>query len=377
MDIAPDGRHVILGWSDGSLRVLAVADGRMRRTFPAHDYVVHRVAISPDGSEVASFDYKSLRLWDLADGVLLWDSREAPGVSDGHSYWVTHVAVTPDGRYAISSANDGAVMVWRLPGGGLLRTLLRSGPGVHGMALSADGRHIAAGLVKGGIRVLRTSDGGQVKQLQDGPEIHSLALDASSRRIATCGGRGGIRLWSFGDGALLGTWGLEQGWVRVALTPDGEHVVASSPSDSTMSVWRASDGQLLRTFRVPNAKSCYAIRVTADGRYIVAGTNLGASGASVHLWRFEDGALMGSGHHDKVVRGIALHPDGRHVASASMDGTMKVWSIREDGRGGADLQPVRTLESEDGKFSAVTFTPDGTRIIAGGMDGSLSLWGVP
>jgi len=195
--------------------------------------------------------------------------------------------------------------------------------------------------------------------------------------MASCGGFGpsGIRLRRFSDGALLRTIGPESGWVRVALTPDGEHV--ASAGGGAMSVWRASDGQLLRTFPVPDAPYCLAIRVTTDSRYILGGTRTGASGARVHLWRFHDGELLATEHHGGSVRGIALHHDGQHVASASMDGTIKIWRLHEDGRGGADLQPVRTLASGDSRFSAVTFTPDGSRVIAGHMAGGLSIWGVP
>ncbi len=378
----PDGRHVVAGCADGTVRVLAVADGRVVRTFGGPEFGGAYVALSSDGRHIARGGWKSLRLLNFLDGVVLWDSREVASASGAaHSFWVTHVAVTPDGRYVISSAFDGSIIMRSLPGGDLVRTISRGGPGVEGLALSADGRYIVTGRQDSTLRVLRTSDGGQWKQFEDGPQIWALALDAAGRYIASWGGipggnPGGIRLRRFSDGALLGTWGLGSFWLRAAFTPDGEHVVASS-KDSMMSVWRVADGRLLRTFPLPNTTHCLAIRVTADGKYIVAGTVRGTSGAGVHLWRLHDCELLASGQHDDSVRGIALHPDGQHIASAGMDGTIKIWRLRENNRGGADLQPVRTLETERSTFSAVTFTPDGSRIIAGDMDGSLSIWGVP
>ncbi len=185
-----------------------------------------------------------------------------------------------------------------------------------------------------------------------------------------------MRLRRFGDGSLLRTMPLPGYGVRCALTPDGEHAIASC-ADSTMTVWRTSDGRLLRTFRLPDTKHCYAIRVTADGKHIVAGTFRGASGARVHVWRFSDGELLATGHHEDGVRGVALHPDGRHVASASMDGTIKIWRLSGNDRGGTDLQPVQALHGDDSAFSAVTFTPDGSWIVAGDMDGEITIWGVP
>ena len=95
----------------------------------------------------------------------------------GHGNWVTHVAATPDGRYLVSSGNDGSIMLWSLPDGNLVRTMSRSGDAVHALALTADGRHIVASRMGGVLRVMRTSDAGQVWQVGEGMPILGVAVD--------------------------------------------------------------------------------------------------------------------------------------------------------------------------------------------------------
>jgi WD40 repeat protein len=63
--------------------------------------------------------------------------------------------------------------------------------------------------------------------------------------------------------------------------------------------------------------------------------------------------------HAGGVRSLAFSPDGSHLATASSDGTLKVWDV-------ATGQPARTLqEPKDGLFSSCeAFSPDGTRVAA-------------
>lgn len=70
------------------------------------------------------------------------------------------------------------------------------------------------------------------------------------------------------------------------------------------------------------------------------------------------------GQHDGGVNGVTWSPDGRRVASASDDGTIKVWDI--DAR-----RELRNQRPHLGKAISVLYMPDGRTLVSGGEDGFL------
>jgi WD40 repeat protein len=72
------------------------------------------------------------------------------------------------------------------------------------------------------------------------------------------------------------------------------------------------------------------------------------------------------GHSDDV-NWLALSPDGRQIASASGDETVKIWDM-------ATGSEVRTLRGHSDSLEAVAFSPDGKRIASGADDGVIKIW---
>ena len=71
--------------------------------------------------------------------------------------------------------------------------------------------------------------------------------------------------------------------------------------------------------------------------------------------------------HTGPVNGVAFSPDAMELATASSDGTVKVWSV-------ADRQVVTTLTGHGGPVRTVAFSPDGRTIASGSLDGTVRLW---
>jgi WD40 repeat protein len=94
---------------DGTARVWDFETGEVRLTLRGHTARVHQVAVSPDGTRIAtSSDDGTVRLWDSATGEERLTLR-------GHSYLVYGVDFSPDGRLLATASPDGTAALHLLP----------------------------------------------------------------------------------------------------------------------------------------------------------------------------------------------------------------------------------------------------------------------
>jgi WD40 repeat protein len=136
-----DGRRALSGSEDRTLRLWDLNSGQCLNVLSGHHHAVNAVAISPDGRFAVSGsgngftsaeeDDFTLRLWDLERDRCL-------RVLSGHTEPVDGVAISADGRYALSGSWDTAVRVWDLTAGVCLRTLEGHTDGVSSVGFSAD-----------------------------------------------------------------------------------------------------------------------------------------------------------------------------------------------------------------------------------------------
>eukprot|EP00505_MAST-04D_sp_SCG-Rhode-Island_P006977 Stramenopile-MAST_4_protein_6977 len=73
--------------------------------------------------------------------------------------------------------------------------------------------------------------------------------------------------------------------------------------------------------------------------------------------------------HSSYVNSVSFSPDGKHVASGSLDKTVKVWSV-ESG------ECVTTLEGHSSVVESVSFSPDGKHVASGSDDKTVKVWSV-
>ena len=167
--LSPDGRSVLSGGFNRTIKLWNAATGGVVRTFGRNeDHWVRSVAFSPDGRSVLSgggFD-GTLKLWNLASGELV---RTFPG----HSRVVMAVAFSPDGRNVLSAGEDGAVKVWDVATGRVLRSFVAV---ARHVAFFPDGRTAVASGWDGPVRILSLTTGREIVRLLAGPGGDWLAV---------------------------------------------------------------------------------------------------------------------------------------------------------------------------------------------------------
>jgi WD40 repeat protein len=148
---------------------------------------------------------------------------------------------------------------------------------------------------------------------------------------------------------------------QIAFSPDGQ-LLATSSVDSTVRMWRLSDGKLARTIRHPEAVT--SIAFSPDGRWLVSGSYDGAA----RLWRLSDGALAQTlKGHIGTVWSVAYSPDGQRIASSGEDKTIKLWRA-------SDGTLLNTLRGHTLNVWSVAFSPDGKLVGSGSFDKTVKLW---
>jgi len=104
--------------------------------FVGHESGVHAVAVTPDGRYAVSGSFdKTLRLWELNTGKFIRNF-------EGHAGTVFGAAVTPDGQRIVSGSSDGTLRVWDLNTAKLINTLSGHTGKIYAVKITLDGRYI-------------------------------------------------------------------------------------------------------------------------------------------------------------------------------------------------------------------------------------------
>ncbi|MCS6851992.1 MAG: hypothetical protein NZ700_12585 [Gemmataceae bacterium] len=338
------------------------SDVPVTATLKGHEDTVYAIAYSPDGRWIVtgSFD-KTLRLWEAATGKPV---RTLAG-PNGHQGQVLALAFSADGRSVASGAADNTAKVWDVPNASPVRDYAL--PDVaHGVALSPDGSKLATAGKNGAVVVWNTGDGKQLATFSGhAGDVLSVAFSANGQLLASSGSDRTIRFWDVGKGQPVGVVGAHAGpALRVAIHPN--NITAYSVgADGTLKVWQLPISAPL--VAPPHDGAVTTLRLSANGAQFLSGS----ADKSVRLSNLANGQLVRRFEGAAAaVLSVAASKNGNYVAGGTADGKLLVWSA-------GDGKLLSQVAAHQGGTTAVQFTPQDQQLLTAGGDGRLRVWAVP
>jgi WD40 repeat protein/uncharacterized caspase-like protein len=343
----------------------------------------------------------------------------------GFSQQVNAISVSDDGKIYATGSDDGTVQVWQ-PDGTLVKTVTPEQAQTNSLPLTLNGKEqqISNPLLvaqpttistKDKTYLISATDDATVEQRTKGdnqsviayehPEtVNHLSLSGDEKLLATSTIDGKINIWNQAgilqqslvghtgevldlefvpnknknsDAYKLISTGVDktvrvwQVFNRYSQQAGEVYSVAVSKADaqgdSQIEIWRNNpDGtQKLVSTLVRQQAAISQIKYSPDGKIIAAA----GWDKTIKLWSAQTGALINTlkGHQDGV-NSITFSPDGQLLISGSEDKTIKIWNIAE--------QPklIKTLTGHTDSIKAVAVSPDGQLIASGGYDNIIKLW---
>ncbi|MFD7712345.1 helix-turn-helix domain-containing protein [Streptomyces sp. NPDC059786] len=356
--VAADGTLVSGGQDNtAQLRDLHRPDA-VPLTLTGHEGPVNAVALSPDGRTV---------LTGSEDGTLrVWTPARSPLRTGDAAFTALARSPRDGGGYATGDA-DGTVQLWDDRARGPRRTLRAADREVTGLAYDRDGALLAVASADHGVTLWRTADGTRAGTFEGhSREVLSVAFDRTGTRLVTGGWDSTLRVWDVRTGRQVDEARATDLW-GLALTAGGEPLLASGGQDDTVTL-RRWPGLEVRG-PAPRKSSDSVFDVAFDPR----GTLLASAGRDhvVEIWdvraRRTVARLYG---HTAPVRRVSFSADGSRLVSASRDGSVRVW--QRSARG--DWELYAALRGPAGEVRGAVFSPDGEAVLSAGEDGTLRRW---
>jgi len=288
----------------------------------------------------------------------------------GHDDAVRALAVSPDGATLATTGDDGQIRLFPTDSAGSTPiALAKLDSPVRSIAFDATGRRLAAGTFSGVIRILNLASPSQPSEkitswATNGKSINHLVFD-NRNNLVSVGLDGQVGVWDGNTFAPHASWktqpyrflgaALSHGGNRLAVATDGDGVLLGDLDSASASPIKLGGSQRITS-----------VAFSEDDRWLLAGTG----GGQILYWDLSS--------PDRIEHEVAVHRaavtalkfGGGRLASAALDGEVKVWAAANPEALG---RPPLVL-THGGWVWALAFDSSGNRLFSAGADGRIRAW---
>jgi WD40 repeat protein/serine/threonine protein kinase len=397
---APNSAWLAIGLENGQIKVIDPRTGVISRSWQGHEDRITALQVSRDGKRLVSaagFTEHVIKLWDLTSGRL-------EAALDGHHAWISSLAFSPDGSLLASASADQTVALWNMSSHQLASVLRGHLHEVWNVSFFPDNKTLLTTGKEGSLKLWRVPVPAAADHTpSEPPEVVSFTPDY--RELLGLAQDGSIGRWTSPSLHRIGTLdAMGSNNVRLASSPElgliasveesgnvriGDFVNRYVRSDLTVSLLggKASwigfaskrkrlvvvlEAGKVRLFDLDSSKlsvvdctvtDARSIGVNCDGQFLATG------GPALKVYDLaKGGSPLVIKAHRFFVDAVAFSPDGKSLATGSMDGLAKLWSTET-------WQCSGVLTGHLLGVHSIAFSGDGKRIATGSLgDEAIKLW---
>jgi|GEM_PF-2607719 len=229
-----DGQRMLIACAENIL-LMDIKTGQQLSVFCHHNSNVVALTLSADGRFALSSDSQGdFYLWRLLTGEMTADFTDKANV-------VSTIAVTPDGRYAITGQrNNNVLNIWDLSIGKIITVLAEHDKVITSLAVTSDGRHVLSASADGSLRLWHIQSSRKKSILiMNGhtKRINQVVIDYQNKLAVSVSEDASIRFWDINNGDCLYIFdNAGTGFSSVQISMDGQYVIAGD-SRGQLTAW--------------------------------------------------------------------------------------------------------------------------------------------
>jgi WD40 repeat protein len=351
---SPDDGRVVTAAKDNTATIWNASTGAKAGKLFGHTAEITSIAFSRDGSRIvtASND-NTARIWDA-------DTRREVTALRGHQAAVRSAGFDRDGSRVVTASQDGTVRIWRLRSAVRVSGLLNGDESATTAAFSRDGSRVITGSKSRTARIWDVKSGVAAEPaLKHDGDVETAAFSFDGSRIVTSSDDMTVHIW---DAEKLNELSVVRDKERLAATqalrPDPLRIVTyknqEGRSISKTVVDNEDDAKDLMKNRAISVAFSRDGKLTATADSSIVTVSNSATGEKIA----EANGQFGS---------VAFSPDGRHILTASDDGTIRTWDASTG-------QRKMSLSGHKAAVTSAVFSPDGRRILTSSDDATAVIW---
>ena len=350
------------------------------------------VAVTRNGHKVVSGSAdKTVKVWGVSSRKCLQTFDDKTG--NGHKDSVNCIAITADGRSALSGSSDHTLALWNLESKGLKvlgdfkqknnlsNFLFGHKDKISSVAVTEDGKRAVSGAFDHRIKVWALDTMTCLKTLEGRCDFHTAAVTSvvfigkECKRIASTSNDKTVKVWDLESMVCVQTLtGHKLGITAAAVIDEGKTLLSLS-NDKAIKVWNL-DSVAVHTIEDSDIVSSIAMleeEEEGSGKRLVSASQKG----TLKLWVEEEEKMKCNrtvqAAHDNAISAVTIYghedEDGvlNRVYSASLDKTIKVWDLDT-------MDLVTTLEGHNHGVNSIKVYDKGKKLVSCSNDCKLKIW---
>lgn len=308
---------------------------RFSGTLTGHKGWVTAIASSsenPDTLLTASRD-KTIIVWTLARDEL-GGYGTPKRILHGHNHFVSDVAISSDGMYALSSSWDHTLRLWDLNTGNTTRRFVGHTSDVLSVSFSADNRQIVSGSRDRTIKLWNTLGECKYDIKEEGHTEWVSCVRFSpvtaNPIIVSAGWDKVVKVWNLTNCKLRNNLVGHSGYINtVTVSPDGS-LCASGGKDGVAMLWDLAEGK--RLYSLDAGNTIHALCFSPNRYWLVAATQ-----QCIKIWDLESKSIVDElrPEFQPVGKKAQIHycvsvnwsADGSTLFGGYTDGIIRVWGV--------------------------------------------------